>query len=215
MRPMRKSIKLAMRRARNRAALLALLATTALSGACHDATEPAPGWLVASVRGGSGTGLSQIAYHGTVWFSVGRYWGARTSLSFELRSQGIGGSEGQGIILFSSPSGRPAPGRYDLAPLVAADSGPSGFTAFYYHEAGGVSDSYTALTGYVIISESSEDRVEGEFKFTGVLFCRESTETGAGGPCYALNPTTPGAPQVEVTGWFAAIPNPGSLDAPP
>jgi len=194
-----------------------VLATVALLGDCSQTTGPGPGWLTAAIREGTGSAARVSQYEGTGEFTTGSDPGAGVSVAFELDSRGSGRGAGQTMMLYRPGQGQPVAGRYELGPLAVLDGRLDGLTAFFVRTAGGLSESFTALSGYVVVRASSADRFEGEFQFTGVMYCSASENPGPADWCTEPTRITPGAPQVEVTGSFAAVPyRPGvqTLDVP-
>lgn len=200
------SLGLAFQRGLDRTVGIGLLAAVALFSSCHDAAGPAGGWLTAAIREATDTGGRESTYRGTGDFIVTRDPGAGVLFSFELNSDGTGTSAGQKFSLYWPGHGRPRAGRYELAPLEVEDGHLEGFTAVYSRVAGGRGEDFTALSGYVVVRESSDDRVDGVFQMTGVLYCLRNDRPGQDDWCTAPTTITPGAPQVEVTGSFAAVP---------
>jgi hypothetical protein len=178
-----------------------LLLPLPLLAGCHNATAPNGGWLRASVMDVADTTV-RTDYQGTGDFHVGKdpAWGV--SVAFQLSSRGTGASAGQTLLLARPGAGRPAPGRYMLAPLTENDGTFSGFTAYYV----GGAESFTTLSGEVDIEQSSDGLVAGTFHITAVQCCRSDPADMAHDWCVGPNTITPGAKQVEITGSFAAGP---------
>lgn len=212
-----RSLRPAVLRGLDRTAGIGLLAAVALLSSCQSTAEPGRGWLTAAIREATDTGGRESTYRGTGDFIVTRDPGAGVLSSFELNSRGTGTGAGQTFMLYWPGHGRPRAGRYELGALEVVDSHLEGFTAFYQRVAGGRGESFTALSGHVIVRESSDDRIDGEFRVTGVLYCLANEQPGPDDWCTAPTAITPGAPQVEVTGSFAAVPyrpGPQSLTRP-
>lgn len=172
----------------------------ALGGACRDPGPIPDGWLMADIAG-----AVQTEYSGSGHFNVGSGPPGDVSVKFELTSDGTGASIGQSFGLNRRGAGRPGTGRYTLAPLERDEDGNLvGFTALYYQTVDSVSEGYTARSGAVEIARSSGDVVEGAFRFSGVLYTywRPPDSLWDVGP----NTIAPGAPTIEVTGSFGAVP---------
>ncbi|GBD32533.1 hypothetical protein HRbin33_01503 [bacterium HR33] len=157
-------------------------------------------WFRAQIRG-----AVQTEYEGTGWFNVGSDPRRGISVQFTLYSSGVGTYTGQRFQLYSPGKGRPGQGIYGLAPLEVKDGSLQGFTAYYHRVAGERSESYTAVSGRVNVAKSSGNRVEGDFDFTGVLYCWSNTSGTPEGWCTSPNTITPGAPQIQVTGSFSVV----------
>jgi hypothetical protein len=196
------------------AANIGLLVPAFLLAACQDATQPLAGLMTASVRDSSATGVVETAYEGSGDFGVGTDPGAGVSITFGLRSKGNGTSAGQSFALTRPGQDRPAPGRYDLAPLDLSNGQMNGFTAHYYRHVPGRSEDFTAVSGYLVVHESTEDRVAGEFQVTMVQYCLANDVPGADDWCAAPTTITPGAPRIIVAGSFTAVPVKGGQDSP-
>lgn len=170
-----------------------------LVAACRDSGPIPDGWLTAHI-----VGAVQTEFEGTGYFSAGSGPPGGVSVRFGLGSRGTGASTGQRFSLDRPGNGRPGTGRYTLAPLEPDEDGNLvGFTAYYYRTADSVSEGYTASSGEVEITRSSGDVVEGEFRFSGVLYSYSSADS-----VWYTGPNTldPGAPTIEVTGSFGAVP---------
>ena len=193
-------------RSLSQTARLILLLPVALLSHCSGSTEPEHGWLSAAVREGAGSEASAGSYDGTGDFRTGRDPGAGVSVAFSVVSTGTGASSGRTVMLYRPGHSQPGVGRYELGPVAVVDGHLDGFTAFYDRTAGGHREDFTALSGYVIVRRSSADRFDGDFQFTGVMYCSGSETPGPSDWCTAPTTITPGAPQVELTGSFAAVP---------
>lgn len=183
-----------------RAALLVLSAT--VLGTCKEPAESVDAsWLRAEVQG-----AVETVYEGSGYFRTGS--DPRVSVKFTLNSDGVGPHAGQWLMLYRPGHGRPGEGAYALAPVEAEDGSPRGFTAYYGRTADDKAEAYTAVSGEVSISESSDNRVEGSFRFAAVRYCWSRTDGSPEGWCTSPNIITPGQPEVEVTGSFLAVPPP-------
>ena len=190
-----------------------LLATPTLVAGCGDATSVATGWLQATIRGPEGSGSAETAYEGTGFFGVSPDPGSGVSVAFQLFSRGIDSSQGQSFSLLRSGSGRPGVGRYQLAPLKWNDGRQQGFTAYYGRHVADRAQYFTTLSGEVVVTTSSAHRVSGTFQFTGVQYCNAAPTDTPDNWCGDPNTIVPGAPQVQVSGSFTAIPAP-TVDCP-
>jgi hypothetical protein len=186
--------------------MLAGLGDLGLSGCGQPAAIAGGGWLRARVQGS----VEAHHYEGSGYFLVNSDPRRGISVQFTLHSDGEGPYAGQWFLLYRAGKGRPAKGVYRLAPLDVQNGSPRGFTAYYSYvdEGKAYSYAYTALSGEVEVTESSGDRIEGVFRFRGVLYCSGATRGPPQKWCVGPNTITPGAPEIEVTGSFAAVPAP-------
>ncbi len=101
--------------------------------------------------------------------------------------------------------GLPAPGRYKLG--LFDRSTPGGFYAAYSRGAKNPSDtvfSYVSISGEVVITSSSSQRVEGTMHFTGAEYSAgwRTGRTGSGSP----DKVEANAPTIDVSASFTATP---------
>lgn len=180
---------------------LRLAAVPLVAAACSDIGPTPDGWLSAHI-----VGAVQTDYEGTGYFGVSKRPPGDEGTVFGLDSRGIGTSAGQSFGIYRPGSGRPGRGRYKLAPLEQDGDGYLvGFTAYYDRTTeDSVWEAYTARSGEVQITYSSAGLVEGTFRFSGVLYAYDDWPDSLwdAGP----NTITPGAPTIDVTGSFKAIP---------
>ena len=191
-----------------------LLIAALLLAACRQTAEPVTGFLTASVRESADAGVVETAYEGSGSFAVGQDPGAGVSIAFGLRSDGTGASAGQSFGLTRPGQGRPAPGRYDLAPLELSNGQMNGFTAHYQRHVPGRAEDFTAVSGYLVVHESTEDRVTGEFQVTMIQYCLANDVPGPDDWCVAPTTITQGAPRIAVAGSFTAVPVRVGQDSP-
>lgn len=191
-------------------AATAVIAIPALFSACDQPTDSRDGsWLRAQVRG-----AVDATYEGTGYFHIGSDPRVGVSVKFTLNSDAVGEHAGQQFMLYRPGKGRPSKGVFPLGPLETESGSPEGFTAYYSRVVDGQYQAYTTRSGEVNVTESSGSRVEGSFRLIGVLYCRGST---SGVPdsdwwCTGPNTLTPGAPEIEITGSFLAVPSrPGPI----
>lgn len=187
------------------AASVALFATFIFLPACHDSTAPASGRLTASIREGVDPPTNETVYDGTGSFRVGKDPGASVSVAFGLHSVGTATSTGQSLGLYRPGQGKPAPGRHELAPLRSVDGHLDGFTAHYHRNVAGRAEDFAALSGYVIVTASSDDLIVGEFQATMVRYCLANEVPGSDDWCTAPTTITAGAPTIKVVGSFYAV----------
>lgn len=193
------------RRLATRAVVLVVI--PAASSACQAVDIVDASWFRAQIRG-----AVEGAYEGTGDFHVGSDPRVGISVKFTLNSDGVGAHAGQRFMLYRPGEGRPGKGVYSFAPLAVEDGSPRGFTAYYFRTADGEFQAYTATSGEVRITESSERRLAGDFRFTGALYCRAATTGNPEQWCTDPNTITPGAPELEVTASFLAVPfRPGPI----
>lgn len=188
------------------AALSMALLAAAFAG-CKGTSDPAAGWVTASIRGSGDASQADTNYQGTGDFTVSRDPGAGVSEAFSLNSNGTGPSAGGSLLFYRPGGGVPGQGVYRLGPLKTTDAGLRGFTAYFHRIANGRSDRYTAISGEATVTASSGERIEGYFTLTGALYCSGP----AFGPpddqswCAGPNTITPGVPQLVLTGSFVAV----------
>ncbi len=193
---------------------LGLLAAVAVCGSCRSANDPVAGWLVANIQQAADTGPSGLVYEGTGNFRVGSDAGAGLAVAFTLDSKGTGASAGQTLVLYWPGHGRPGPGRYPLGPLSVQDGRLHGFTAFYQGYAAGQVRDFTAFSGYVEFTASSENLLVGTFQFTGGLYCVASEQPSAENWCVLPTAVPPDSEQLDVSGSFVAGPAQGGAFVP-
>lgn len=195
-----------------RGAVLVTLGSALLVGCQQPTDGSSAGWLRAQVRG-----AIDAMYEGTGFFHIGSDPRVGISVKFTLNSDGVGEYAGQRLMLYRPGKGQPSEGVFRLGPLDTRRGPPEGFTAYFSRVVDGRYEAYTARSGEVIITESSRGRVEGRFRLIGVLYCRGLTRGRPGSSgyeswCTGPNTLTPGAPEIEVTGSFAAVPSlPGPI----
>jgi hypothetical protein len=176
--------------------------TLTLMSACRD---PGGGldvsWFRANVRG-----VHEVSYVGSGDFTVGA--GHDGLARFILNSNGLDASVGQRLVFFRRGEGRPAEGTHVLGPLEERDGVRVGFAAYYYREDGGLFEAFTASSGVLRITKSTEDMVAGSFQFAGVLYCASPAvdDFTTAYTCGDPNTLDLTAPQVDVIGTFMAEP---------
>ncbi len=197
---------------------IGLLCIVALHAGCGDPTSTTAGWLTARIEQQAVSAEPSITYsedtveyyEGTAEFWFDRNPGYGVDIAFVVHSRGTGPSLGEWLLLAREGAGRPGRDWYRLGPLELKNGRLQGFTAFYVRETGVRLESYTALSGEVVITESSSDRVAGVFQFTGVMYCWRSDVDGW---CTSPITITPGAPGIKVTGRFSAVPEKPVVDS--
>lgn len=171
---------------------LIVLPTIMAFAACADpAAVEGPTWLVASILEADST----VQYSGTGNFG-------KTG-DFSMWSRGTGTSDGETVIFTRDGESRPGPGSYDF---VQQGSPEAGFIGFYRRlRDDGVRDRFAVISGLLVITISSEERIDGTFRFTGELFC--STPAGAAQDS-SCDPGIPisGANPVVIEGSFSVAP---------
>lgn len=181
------------------------LGILAATPACENTNAPPdtqPSFLRATVEG-----AVAATYEGTGDFHVGS--GSRRGVSekFTLNSKGAGAAQGQSFSLWRIGEGRPRPGSYTLQTPDYTSTRWSGFAAVYTRSVGNMHEAYVARSGEVVITASSEERVQGTFRFTAArYYAREirgsNPPEGSGDPSVV----DPRAPTIEVSGSFGATP---------
>lgn len=128
--------------------------------------------------------------------------GGREQFEMTLRAEG-----GLHVGIARYGAGRPAPGRYPLAPLNRAEPGGRFYATVTTGGGRGAEEdtvrAYVSVAGELVVTESSGERVAGSFRFTGAEYSARWPPTGHRGSG-APDRVTPGAPTVEVRGTFAA-----------
>jgi hypothetical protein len=185
------------------------LVTLALSGCAKDVTAPEASWLRASI-----TGHAETRYEGTGRFDWGGDSRPGTSAvpshprSFVIVSKETGPAPDQHVLIWMHTKSMPSPGRYPIAlPEYERDTWTS-FAATYGREVGNTSEAFVAHSGELHITAATATRVEGTFRFRGLLHCLR-TNTGTGpmyGTCRPAE-VDPDAPAIEVSGSFVAAPD--------
>ncbi len=199
------------RRYRDGAMVTALLVGVSLPLAgCQNATEPreplVPGWLKAAFLGAPDPTIGS-EMEGNARFNVNSDPAAGLDTSFQLSAIGLGASEGELISFYRPGQGRPAPGRYKLAPLTTKNGRLNGFTGYYGLQYTQGLQSFTALSGTVTIVKSTNDEIDGTFQMTLIQTCKGTSPASPDDWCAASpNVITPGAKQITVTGSFHATP---------
>lgn len=188
-----------------------LVVAPALVWGCQGSVDNAEeGWLRARI-----VGAIETVHEGTGDFYVGSDPRQGIAVQFTLNSDGVEVYAGQVLTLFRPGKGRPGEGVYTLAPLEVKDGSLQGFTAYFHRTIDGESgegESFTTVSGEVVVTKSSAEWVEGDFRFKAVLYCRSSSDPQRQFRCVGPNTITPGAPEIEVTGSFAAAPlDPGAV----
>lgn len=169
--------------------MLAGALAVVLSACASEPTAPAEAGLVRAEVAGPLAG----SFEGHAWFSVGESRPSIRPPSFVLRSEGRAPEAGiQRATMVRAGATIPAPGTYRVGEA-------GGFTATFEFERPGSYLRYRAVEGEVEITEASERRVEGRFRFTGALLCE-------GGPrsvtCFLERRADP---PVAVSGTFVAV----------
>lgn len=135
----------------------------------------------------------------------------RLPVRFTILARAPGDSIDQQLQIHRSGAGKFAEGTYPIRPLEDVDGVPYGLAAFYGRNLEGRSESFTAQSGQLTITKSSGSRVEGTFRFTGVMYCVIFTDT-EGSWCNGQNTIDPSAPRIEVTGSFSVVPQKAGTD---
>lgn len=125
--------------------------------------------------------------------------------TFVLTSAGRGEAAGRSFSLRRpQQAGHPEAGSYPLVLPHQVASGGEAFTAIYTRAVGPGHESFISRAGTVEITRASPRRVEGTFRFEGVLCTARTPERQIGACDPARIP--PDAPTVEVSGTFSAVP---------
>lgn len=156
--------------------------------------EPS-GSFHATIQGTEGT----ITYLGTGSFVTGLEVRGPSAHRFQLYSRGLGESEGHSIGLYRFGAEVPAVGVYELGPVDPQN--PVGFVAYHHRRSAEGLDSYVSLTGDVLVSLSTADRVEGTLSITAAQYCslRADNSSWCVSPLSAM-----GNRQIEIAGSFVA-----------
>lgn len=191
-----------------RSAVPALAAILSLS-ACVESPAGSlrPSFFSAAVRG-----AVETIYEGTGEFHTGTPGPGQSQ--FQITSTGTGEMSNHSFALTRWDGGRLGTGRYPLA-LVAINRDdrrqPKGITFQYFVRSAGRIEQYVADSGEVEITHSSSDRVEGKFSLHGIRYCareiiRSNPPVPPEGPCELPATAIAGAPEITITGSFAAVP---------
>ncbi len=183
---------------RKRFASVAGLTALAVLGGCdyNPVGYTGPSRFVASIEGSV-----TASYEGTGIFHTTPP-GLPRPFSFALQSQGTGSASNQGFEFLAKE--RPATGLYELRQGNLLD-GDFLHAAFTVREGNTISR-FAAQAGEVEITDSTPDRVEGTFQFTGVLrsICEESRSMG-GHFLSCTGVTDHDPPTVRISGTFEAV----------
>lgn len=186
--------------------IVAPLVTALLCVACSSPSDPDDvSWMSAAIVEAR-DGAEEVDYSGTANFG-------RTG-DFSIASRGNGDSEGQTVILVRGREGLPGEGSYTVRFFGESDGG---FGALYRRsQSDGTRERFSSVSGWVRISGSTDDRVEGTFEFTAELFCSTPPGTHQSPSCHPSAPIEGSVPVI-VRGSFSAGPYgpvcPGSLGA--
>lgn len=159
-----------------------------------------PGWMRATISGAAGE-----TYVGSGDFldQRDREEGPRRMFSVDSKSDPL---RTQDFGFYRYNGNRPRPGRYPLQIVGPFNDHEDVFAAGYSRWVGDVHESYTATGGYVDITYSSEERVEGTFFIIGKRFCANLRIDYNPQPCpYPWQPPAD-APTIEVSGSFFLVP---------
>lgn len=180
-----------------------------LAAACEGPAEPhSPSWLKAVVHTDPTTTIN-----GAGTFHVGRAPRYGADVKFSVAASDNAEGRKEHILLTRPGKGRPPEGTYELGLLQAEDQSLVGFRALYlfWSESEG-SRYYTSTSGRVRITHSSDERVEGEFRFTGRLYCEsEPREVWRGYECDPQVPLNGFEPLVVEGSFSLAPPEPGEV----
>lgn len=174
--------------------------------ACSSPSDPDDvSWMSAAIVEAR-DGAEEVDYTGTANFG-------RTG-DFSIASRGNGDSDGQTVILVRGREGLPGEGSYMVRSFGESDGG---FGALYRRsQSDGTRERFSSVSGWVRISESTADRVEGTFELTAELFCSTPLGVPQGDSCHPSAPIAGSVPVI-VRGSFSAGPYgpvcPGSLGA--
>lgn len=179
--------------------VIALLVLTA----CSDPVAGSnPGWLRASL---AGTVAGSYVGSGDFLDQTDREEGPRRM--FSLYSSTADLTSPQSFGLYRVNGNRPAVGRYELQLVDQSDSDAEGFFAIYSRSTESQVENFVAQSGEVVVTRSSRERLEGTFRFVGFRYCAlPRLGSGQEGPCVPPAAPVEGAPTVEVTGSFSAVP---------
>lgn len=151
------------------------------------------------------------SYSGTGDFlsQTDRIEGPRQMFSLISQSDSLG-SERFKFYLHNGT--RPPVGRYPLQLIDLTDWSAHGFSAIYTRRDEHDFGYYAAETGFVEITVSTEDRVEGTFYLVGRQFCVGKRIDPNPQPCANSWEPSPTAPTVEIQGSFSAVPFDSTVD---
>lgn len=179
------------------------------SGCGRDpAGRGAPGVFTAEIR----RGAEVIRYEGDGKFYSDSRQERGPRSSFTLTSDAERGSTREGLTIHGQNVTRPPVGRYELGLLDQSDFDAQGFFAFYGRADPVQGEGYAAVSGELVVTESSPERFAGTVRMTARRYCYSKNFSGEPPRCAMpwLPPDT--APTVEVVGSFSAEPARGFVD---
>ena len=169
--------------------------------ACQGAVSPDGldgGTFTATVRG-----AVEIDYVGTGAFHIGRDPRSPSTTVLTVRSEGVGPSEGEELVLYGAVNLGEV-GRYALE--AASDTLTAArFAAFYVRKVAETYEAYGSVSGEVEITRSTPERIEGSVRITALWYCTTPVR-GPGAPQGSCDPRilNPDAPSIVITGSFVA-----------
>ena len=174
------------------------LAAALLAGGCSESAN-APLDVEASSLVAGLSGAVNGQYSGESHFILGQPETRGTE--FSLSSRRTAGNQVESFLIWGY-GGMPAVGTYEI--------GLPGSAPFHLVYTRGVVGSpeqiaYVADGGELVITTSSDRRVEGHFEFDALRYCRITSDYAMEGPC--IPPTEPiaGAPRIAGQGTFSAV----------
>lgn len=129
---------------------------------------------------------------------------------FQITSLGLHSGSASEFALTRWDGGRMGEGRYpiglvDLGEYQAGGRRPKGITLQYFRRVGGRMEQFVADSGFVEVTHSTSERVQGTFSMTGFLYCVIDERIPEGDDdCHPMWIRRAGAPRIRVTGTFDA-----------
>jgi hypothetical protein len=178
-----------------------LAAFAAVLAACSD--DPAgPGPRATGNVTATISGAEARAFDGTSVFHLGSNPHQGGALEFTLGLQGKGVSDRDLILVYGSTA-LPPVGAHRIglgnAPYHAFNSRGA--------EQGPALVAYAADDGELVITHSSPNLLQGHFRYQAFRYCRITDHDQQEGPCSIPASPIPGAPRIEVSGTFSAVPH--------
>lgn len=137
-------------------------------------------------------------------------------MRFAITSEQVTRDQRKSLLIWRNMEGIPAPGTYSVRLPDEASDRWDYFAATYAREANGLHDAYVGRDGELTIKSAGPQRIEGVFRFTGVLYCVRTNEPPFHDP-YPCRPSQvdPNAATIEVNGSFVVEPDTFRIVADP
>ena len=188
-----------------------LAALLFLAACAEPLGDLSPSFLTATV-----SGAMHREYRGTGEFHTGTPGPGRQQFQVTSRESG---SDHLSFALTRWDGGRLEEGSYPLSLVdlsahrrgTSAEGQPRGITVQFFTREGNRDEQFVAESGELEITDSSRERVEGRFRFSGFRYCareviRSNPPVPPEGPCTLPSAPLAGAPRITVSGSFVATP---------